>query len=324
MGRHVSQAIEQWFGRFEATPQDLAAFRIIYSVVAALYFWHRPLWTAELPSDFYDPRIGIGLLFPSPPSAAMLYAANWALLAVLGLLLVGWKTPIASIAATALMMLNNSFVYSWGKIDHDIMLVLTPAMLAFSGWGSAWSLDAKRGELFQRPWCLAIMALALAIGMFTAGWPKLQGGWLDTETQAVYATTLSYHESHGRDVLLTQPMLDNMPWWAWEAKDWLTVLAELGLFLAIGSIRSMRWALVLFTLFHLGILLTLDIPYIGNVLVYGAFFPMARALRTCWLWLPVCLGATLLVCPWHTWQETVAQVVVVAWFVLAGWWAKAV
>jgi uncharacterized membrane protein YphA (DoxX/SURF4 family) len=281
------------------------------AIVAILYFFQRPYWTLGLPEEFFDPRPGIGSLFNVPPSAGMLCAAHWSLMAVLGCLLIGWKTPLASIAATALMMLNNSFVYSWGKVDHDILLVLTPAALALSGWGSAWSIDAKRCDPFQRPWCLAMLALTLAIGMFTAGWPKLQTNWLDLNTQAVRQTTYIWQQSYGADVLLTGLMLDYMPLWFWESEDWLTVFVELGFFLAIWNLRTLRWALALLMLFHLGILLTLDIPFIGNVLTYGAFFPMARAIRTVWIWLPACLVATLLACPFHSWQETVNQIV--AW-----------
>jgi hypothetical protein len=51
-----------------------------------------------------------------------------------------------SIATGLLILTGNGFAYSMGKINHDLLLAAIPLVMAFSNWGSAWSLDAVTGK----------------------------------------------------------------------------------------------------------------------------------------------------------------------------------
>jgi hypothetical protein len=105
-------------------------------------------WIAGLPQTFFHPPLGCrgcspvsaGLVARSPRSRPE---------RAVRLLLVGVQTRAVSIAISALLVLGNCFRYSLGKIDHDILFVLTPILFAGS-WGAAFSHDALRAPERRR------------------------------------------------------------------------------------------------------------------------------------------------------------------------------
>src|SRR5947199_222701 len=80
--------------------------------------------------------------------------------------------------------------YATGKIDHDIFLVLAPAILAFSAWGAHYSVDArtlaksKSHRVALDAWPVSLFVLIIGLGMFTSGWAKLTTRWLDPTTSS--------------------------------------------------------------------------------------------------------------------------------------------
>ena len=63
-----------------------------------------------------------------------------------------------------------------------------------------------------------------------------------------------------------------------EVSDWLTVAMEFAILLVLRWWRAFRIALASVVLFHLGVLLTMNIVFSSNVVVYGAFVSWAAAL----------------------------------------------
>src|SRR5690625_5725460 len=60
--------------------------------------------------------------------------------------------------------------------------------MAFTNWGAAYSVDSCRqnsSDQTAESWPLTLLALLIGFMMFTAGVPKILGGWLDPSTQAV-------------------------------------------------------------------------------------------------------------------------------------------
>ncbi len=102
-------------------------------------------------------------------------------------LLIGYKTFLSSLAVSLLFILIENASFSSGKINHSILLAATPLCLAFSAWGSRFSLDAWRGKPGHREVAipLGMLALIIALAMFSAGFAKANGHWLSWKFSAV-------------------------------------------------------------------------------------------------------------------------------------------
>jgi hypothetical protein len=224
--------------------------------------------------------VGLAALADGFPSAWVMPALNAALVVAAALLTVGWRTPAASLATGTLLLLLKSWEYADGKINHDVLLVLAPLLLAFSGWGAAWSVDAWRRPVSApqrlRPSSpLALVAFAIALSMFSAGALKLLTGWLDPAVHSTYGHLVINHVATGRETWLSTAALASDSGWLWEPADWAATLLELCFVGAVLHPRAMRVAVSLACLFHLGVWLLFDIVFAANVLAYAAFVPYA-------------------------------------------------
>jgi uncharacterized membrane protein YphA (DoxX/SURF4 family) len=233
------------------------------------------LLVAGLPSSFLDPPPGITFLSTDLPSAEFFQSLNFVLvLAGVGLLF-GWRTRLCSFLVTGCMLVVNSWLYSFGKIDHDILFVLLPLFMAVAGWGDSYSLDARnhKGRLPKknRPWPLALFALAIGLAMFSAAFAKAATGWLKPSTQAVKAHLLQNIEVAERTNSLSQASLNRLPWVAWKLADVGTVALESAFLMCAVRRRSFQIVCAVGTLFHFGIMVLMQIYFLSNLVAYAAF-----------------------------------------------------
>ena len=266
---------DRWVASGPFTVVDLARFRIIFGVASVLTLFDFT-WFSHFPPSMYLPPPGpfqILLGFPSEPaSIAMEVIIAIAFMS----LAVGYRTVAAGWVATTLMLIGFGFTYSLGKIDHTILFALAPAVLGYTGWGGALSLDARRGRSGTfRQWPLRILAVMIGVGFFTAGFAKLRAGWLSFETQAARREFLNFFVD-GNDGGILPWLAELQPVVLWEVADWATVLLELTLIVWVLWWRAFRIALALTTVFHLSVLVLLTISFGFNVLVYGAFVEWRR------------------------------------------------
>ncbi|MEX1055234.1 MAG: hypothetical protein WED81_04345, partial [Rhodothermales bacterium] len=120
-------------------------------------------------------------------------------------------------------------------------------------------------------WPLTLLVVLLGFAMFTAGFAKILGGWLDPDTQAAYGHVVKHFVVRGRTDLLA-PLafrMDNSLFW--EVQDYATVLFETGFLLAVAFPRLARAFAGLAVFFHFGIMTTLNIAFAFNLVVYAAF-----------------------------------------------------
>lgn len=283
--------LDDWIDRGPFTGRDLGIYRIIFAV-SALLTLPNYRWVSDLPSSFFAPPAGPFSLATAFPPAGVMMAAEISLAVALVLLLIGlWTTPV-SLFVCAVTIFGEGFSYSAGKIDHSILMSIVPGIMAFSRWGTFYSVDSLRSSAAERggppQWPLRLLAFAVASSMLTAALPKALHGWLSLSTQATFGYEVSEYFVHDRQSLLAPSLVGlNAPWF-WEALDWGTVAIEGGLFLAALSWRSWRIAISILALFHLAIYLSLNIPFWPNVIAYGAFVswgmvtglvPFSRQLR---------------------------------------------
>ena len=264
---------DTWVQQGPFTPLDLGFYRIIYSACALLIL-PSITWLAEYPDSLIQPPPGPFQLlsgFPSPAVLIVLEVLRAFTLVLLGL---GVWTRLMSIAVAVMLLITYGLTYSLGKIDHTILLVLVPLILAFANWGSRLSIDALRGEqgaLPQPQWPLRLLAFAIGLSFFAAAGVKIATGWLSLNTQAAQGHFLIRYLIEGRTSWLaeTASNLNLSP--AWELLDWLTVVIELAVLATLPWWRAFRTALALTAVFHLGVLLLMDIAFAWNIVAYGAF-----------------------------------------------------
>ncbi len=170
----------------------LAAFRVVVGVFVLAYLVGRlPVFLAlaDRPAADFD---GVGVLarLSSPPSSGVLTAIFVAALATGLATTLGWRyRPNAIVFAVTLLFLTT-LRGSWGQLLHfENLMVLQVLVLAASPAADAWSLDAQRTHLENRPdadaqsvrygWPLAVAGLVTVTTYVITGVAKLRYGGLD-------------------------------------------------------------------------------------------------------------------------------------------------
>ena len=310
--RATVNRIDEWCRRGDLAVQDIAWFRIIYSAALLLTLQQVSALSGRS-ADQFDPPPGPITLFESLPPHAVLEGLEVVTAILAAFLLFGLHTRTVSILLALALMTGFGLTYSFGKIDHTIVVVLVPAVMAFSQWGDALSLDAaskpRDGERDVAQWPVRLLAVMIALSFVPAGWAKFRSGWLDLDTQAVQGHFARGYFSGGRTNWLAPELIDLRLGRLWEVADWLTVGLELGLILTVVSWRLVRVAVAVTTLFHLGVLLVINIAFSWNLVGYAAFFRWAsifppavdvRIRRSFGYLLVSAVGAGL-----YTWHEAV-------------------
>ncbi len=234
-------------------------------------------WIAGYPSIFYDPAPGLPLIWRDFPPEWLLVAMEIGLILAICAMLVGWRTPVTSMAVTVIGYTANSAYFSFGKIDHTFMLWIVPGLMAFSGWGRLYSVDAARDgpadeDEIAPAWPVAVIGSLLALSFLSAALPKILRGWLSFETSAVRRHFLQLSFQLDRDQLLAGAFRDFEFQPFWEALDWAGVGLELAMAMALLWPFAQRWLLVAVWIFHLANLLILNISFYGPLPVYPLFF----------------------------------------------------
>ena len=231
-------------------------------------------WIADAPDFIFNPPvISLANLLGARPPAAFLYVLSVALLVGFLLLLFGIWTRFVSVLVGVLLLIGFNLSYSFGKLDHDILLALTPLAMSISGWGNAYSLfpSHRTSTPARNATALGIVAILLGFAMLAAAYPKVRAGWLDPSTQAVYGHLIENYYVHGRHELLASLAVSVQQPIVWEAFDYGAVLFEGLFFLAVW--RPTLFSLFLFgaVFFHLVNLLVLNIGFSYNIAVYALF-----------------------------------------------------
>ena len=264
----------------------MSLFRIVYSsfiifIVGVPQF----RWISDYPNYFYEPpKLSLAALFSGFPSFTFLLVIDILLVGLFVLLLFGFYTRVVSISIFLLLIIGHSFYYSFGKINHDTLLMTyVPLAMAFSNWGRHFSLDHQRlgstRNSNERHWPILLLAILLGFGMFSAGVSKLVGGWLDPTVQTVknFVITLHYYDNFPERFI--QPYLigyDN--WLFWEAMDFTAVIFEIGFLLAVIKQKLFRIFIIIAITFHTINVLIFSISFVNNLALYLLFIDWDKIL----------------------------------------------
>jgi hypothetical protein len=258
----------------------LGLYRIFYALFALGYVLPDYLWISGFPVSFLNPPMGIASFFTGFPPQIFFQGLNIALISCATLMLFGRWTTQVSILFSLLLFVGNSWSYSFGKINHDILFVLTPVLMALAGWGGAYSIDEKLGKgVSVRPWAISLLGLIVALAMFTAAVSKILGDWLNTETHSTLAHLIRNRYGAGREALLTDVALAIRSNVFWELLDFSTIMIEAAFLASVLNRKAFRITCALACFFHLGIALVMQITFTSNLVAYAAFFPWSSVMR---------------------------------------------
>lgn len=279
------------FNSYQPTKEGLGLYRI-FSALFILFFLLPSVemyqFLGSLPSEFYSPPPGPMLIFDGFPPEIVFYILHSVLIIALLCLLLGFKTPVASITTGMVLLVIKGLFYSVGKINHDLLVVALPMVMAFSQWGAAYSIDSLRDKSNKEPkvygWPLVLLALMIGFMMFTAGFPKILGGWLYWDTQATFGHFFKQYFLNSRQDLLANYALQIDNRFLWEFLDYGTVIFEAGFLLAILTPRTTRLFVCFAVIFHFSIMMMLNIAFLPNFLAYAAFLDWSLIHRKIQQW----------------------------------------
>ena len=252
------------YREYMPTPRGLAIFRLLFASAFLACSVPRYQWIATFPDDFFNPPVGpTYFFFTGFPPYGFFLALDTVIVTALVYLIAGRRVTLASAVFTGAALLGNAWAYSFGKIDHDILMVVMPAFLAAAGWS---------GKGRVRAWPLALFALVVSLAMFSAALAKATSGWLDPHARQTFIFALRNAIGiSGRESAAWRFGITTMPASAWKALDYATLLLEGSFVIAMFRRTTFRVACAVASLFHLGVLLMMKIKFLANIYAYSAF-----------------------------------------------------
>lgn len=257
------------FSEFDTINKSLPIYRVVYALFLLVIILPKYIWISDYPDTFFLPRIGITLFFTGFPDITFFYLINFLLIVSLLSLLVGYKTFYSSIAVALLLFIGNSWQYSFGKVNHDIVIIILPLLLSASCWGKQTSTKNDIPKWYT--WPVPIFALLLGLAMLTAAMAKIFSGWLDPSTSALTGHLVRYYFVAERETLTASFLLSQNSFYLFKVLDYSTIIIESAFIFTVFSLRYFRLACALACFFHLGVQLTLEISFTTNILAYALF-----------------------------------------------------
>jgi len=270
--KRVAETIDRWiFHAYDGCNESLATYRLFYAIALLVLFLPRWSGVADSPDSFFSPPPSIAWFFSGFPPQRFFDSLAYVSTASAVFLAAGKSTRIASFVLGGTLLLGNTFLYSLGKINHDILVFLVPLVMAPSAWGLLGKPEHRGPDGLNVSWPLAALALIVGLAMLTAAIPKIATGWLDPSAQAVRGHLIAAVYIAELQGPLAEVLLSVDHRLFWEAADVLTVLLEGGFIFAALHPPTMRFFLAVACVFHLAVLMMFDIKFSANLIVYAAF-----------------------------------------------------
>lgn len=263
------------FAEYETTNSSLGIYRILFAACILFVYLPEHLWISGFPNSFFTPPPGpTAIFFTGFPGLWFFRLLNGLEVVAATLLIFGCRTRLASLSLGIMLFVGNCWAFSFGKINHDILMILVPLVMAFSTWRDAYSVDAKQrgpSEAQGSAWPVALIALLTAFGMMSAAVPKVASGWLNPHSHAVLGRMLLNIFVIGRSNWIATILLRIHSGLFWEFLDYATVAVEASFLFLVVRRKWFRIVCAAACFFHLGIALSMNIAYWPNLLAYGAF-----------------------------------------------------
>ena len=253
---------------------SLPVFRIFTGLWILIFHFESYAWLGQLPDYLMqEPVLSTSNLLRSYPDPFFMMMIDAVRLLSVIFLLFGIRARYAGMLFFFLSIYAKSVQYTLGSIEHDFLLYLLLFVMSFSNWGSQLALVPDRvREGFSNRTLMAIFALCLCWGMFTAGYLKAFI-WIDfdTSTNGCMRWLTEGYYSIERNHFLASYMF-KVDWKYLEVLDYLAVVFELTplLFLWINRKAWLTWILIA-VVFHFVNILFMNINFMTHLLVYAVF-----------------------------------------------------
>ena len=275
---------DRWiFEEFQSCARGLPLFRIVFALYLLGYYLPRFGQLAEMPHSFFRPPFSLATFIPSVPPAWFFYSLDFAAELAAFCLLFGYRTRIASFALFASILVGNTYRFSIGpKIDHEILLLITPLFFAFSGWGNSLSHDEILLPRSERrntiSWPITLLIAVTSYCMLTAALPKALSGWANPHVLACRGFMLGNYLLDERPSIVADGMLKIQSALFWKGADYSTLIIEGGFIICMCSLTASRVIMAFATLFHALIFYSMTIFFAANLVTYACLLDFRRFL----------------------------------------------
>ena len=232
-----------------STSTGIDFYRVIFCASFLAFYRHKIIDFGQVPQALFDPPVfSFAFLFndfPSSSVANLLYFVVGICIFLVGL---GWHKRLNGLLAFCVYCILLNFQYSFGKIDHGILVPACILIFSLNDWNTTKPAKGWRMPVNST----ALLAVVLCFGMFSAGFYKALY-WIDFDiTQNGFARWFySGYYNLGRDKLLAS-WVPSFPHIMLEMMDYTAVAFELSpaIFLLVGR-RSWNFWLCLAIVFHI-------------------------------------------------------------------------
>jgi hypothetical protein len=225
---------------------------------------NKPETLSQLGDELFSAPLGPFLVFTGWPPEEAFFILKVATTVSLLALLLGVRTIFFSYFITFLLIAEAGFRYSTGKIDHDIVLLILPALLAKS-WGQVMALIPS----IPKPYNPRPLAWVIGFYFFSSGFIKLWSGYFDLSQQAIAGWLEFYIINYGFAGPLATHIL-GLPNTALESLDWVAVIFECSMLVFMLKPKLLKMGLILALMFHSAVFLTFGIDFLKLVIAYMA------------------------------------------------------
>jgi hypothetical protein len=258
----------------------LGLLRVLTGLYLLLIVAPYSYWVGEAPQTFFHPpKLSVMKLLPGFPPTAVMWTVDVVGLSLACLLMLGVYARVTTLAMVVVGVFSSNATMCFGKIDHDGLFWAYLACMAFSGWGQRLALAPDKPVDPDGPArAMALLGVCLGFAMSAVGVHKAVS-WVDfdTSTGGFLGWFAGCYFVLGRRALLAHHMLA-LPPLGFELIDYAGVVFETSCFVMLlwGRRAWGLWLLVA-CVFHLINTLTLNIPFLQNLLPYWAFVDFSSA-----------------------------------------------
>lgn len=264
------------FTSYHPSYEFLAFYRIFFSLFLLWIGIADNSWIHSIPGSAMHPPISMLSFIDFIPSEIFFVVCRYIMYLGLLLILIGYRPRIFAILYMVLYIVTNNYAYSFGKINHDFIYTLPLLVMAFSPWNRTYSFfpePEQETDGLAKSWPMFLMSLIFSFGMFTAGFAKILGGWLSMDTQYTQIFFNQYRYIIGWSDLLSGVYDGIRSKIFWEILDYFTVIFETVFIVAFLYPKFFRCMLVVAIVFHINVLLMLNISFMFSIGLYTLFIP---------------------------------------------------
>lgn len=281
----LNEAIKNLFDRIgdNSKVDNLFLFRIFIGFTY-LFSVQNIDWISMVPENLYRPDVlNFTNLFQNWPPSFIFKIIYYTCIISCLFIIIGIKTRLNFIILSLLLLFQNGFLYSFGKIDHGILYSILPLYMAFTNSGNRLALIPDRIWNIQKI-STSIFSIVICFGFFTAGYEKFFS-WVDFDLNTSGFLAWYYNGFYilNRNELLSNYVpLIKPP--VTELIDYLAVFFELsGIFFLIYSRKSWFIYLVVASVFHFMNTLLLNIPFKIHILVFSIWLLTPQLKKYPWI-----------------------------------------